>query len=503
MRPDENYTANLSTEEQTRLQEKVKALTEQDKLDISTDTKDLLISQEKKEDISCLPTLQLSDIAPKAKHNALEHTGICNTPVQWRTTSTNGITYFRAISSMPSLPDDLKLYVPLFCDALLSLGTHQQSMAEIDDEIRLYTGGLRASTIVSTNHSDIDHAEEGIVLVGNCLDRNIEKMYTILSKLIHETNFDNVEKLKTLINSNASSMVNSVADSGHIFARTFAGSSLTPSMRNTELTGGLTQVKFMNQLAAKEDISNVVEKLKEIASIVLTQSSLRVAVTCGEDAVESNTKSLVNFIQDLPAESKKAIPAEPTVFVPEYKKTFFPLPFQVNFAAKALRGVPYTHEDGASLQVLSSLMTTHYLHKEIREKNGAYGGGARYGGLSGLFSFYSYRDPRSLATLDVFRNSIKWVQARKFTDQELTESKLSIFQGVDAPQSVSEEGMLEFVNGISDEMMRWRRESLLKVNQEDIKRVAHEYLEKSFSTALLGESTQTDNLAKDWEVNRL
>jgi hypothetical protein len=67
----------------------------------------------------------------------------------------------------------------------------------------------------------------------------------------------------------------------------------------------------MNQLAAKEDISNVVEKLKEIASIVLTQSSLRVAVTCGEDAVESNTKSLVNFIQDLPAESKKAIPAEP------------------------------------------------------------------------------------------------------------------------------------------------------------------------------------------------
>lgn len=201
MRPDENYTANLSTEEQTRLQEKVKALTEQDKLDISTDTKDLLISQEKKEDISCLPTLQLSDIAPKAKHNALEHTGICNTPVQWRTTSTNGITYFRAISSMPSLSDDLKLYVPLFCDALLSLGTHQQSMAEIDDEIRLYTGGLRASTIVSTNHSDIDHAEEGIVLVGNCLDRNIEKMYTILSKLIHETNFDNVEKLKTLINS--------------------------------------------------------------------------------------------------------------------------------------------------------------------------------------------------------------------------------------------------------------------------------------------------------------
>lgn len=201
MRPDENFTANLTKEEQDRLAKKVNALTEQDKSEIATDGKDLLASQEKVEDVSCLPTLQLSDIAPKAKHNALEHTGICNTPVQWRTTSTNGITYFRAISSVPSLPEELKMYVPLFCDALLSLGTREQSMADIDDEIRLYTGGLRASSLASTNHSDIDHAEEGIALVGNCLDRNVEKMYTILLKLIHETNFDNVEKLKILINS--------------------------------------------------------------------------------------------------------------------------------------------------------------------------------------------------------------------------------------------------------------------------------------------------------------
>lgn len=200
MRPDEKYTAGLITEEQDRLSEKVNALSEQDKVEIAKDGKDLLASQDRQEDLSCLPSLQLSDIALKAKHTVLEHTGLCNTPVQWRTTSTNGITYFRAISSLPSLPDDLKMYLPLFCDSLLSLGTRQQSMAEIDDEIRLYTGGLRASTTLSTNHSDIDHIEEGIALVGNCLDRNIDKMYTILAKLIHETNFDDVEKLKTLIN---------------------------------------------------------------------------------------------------------------------------------------------------------------------------------------------------------------------------------------------------------------------------------------------------------------
>ncbi|CAO0798731.1 unnamed protein product [Mucor circinelloides] len=508
MRPEESYSANLLAEEKDRLAKKVDTLTEEDKKQIAQDGKDLLTSQDSTEDLSCLPSLQLSDIALKAKHTVLEHTGLCNTPVQWRTTSTNGITYFRAISTLPTLSDDLKLYLPLFCDSLLSLGTRDQSMAEIDDEIRLYTGGLRASTTLTTNHSDIDHIEEGIALVGNCLDRNIDKMYTILAKLIHETNFDDVEKLKTLINGNASSMVNSIADSGHVFARTFAGSSLTPGMHNAELMGGMTQVSFMSRLAAQEDMSDVVDKLKQIASAVLTQSSLRIAITSGEDAVESNTKALVKFIEGLPAEGKSiASSIDSNVFKPHYKKTFFPLPFQVNFSAKVLRGVPYTHADGASLQVLSSLMTNHYLHREIREKNGAYGGGARYAGLNGIFSFYSYRDPRTLETLDTYNQSIDWVQQRKFTDQEITESKLSIFQGIDAPQSVSEEGMLQFVNGVSDEMRQMRREALLKVTQDDIKRVAHEYLDvplkqSEYSIALLGESNDKIAAEHGWTINQ-
>jgi Zn-dependent M16 (insulinase) family peptidase len=99
-------------------------------------------------------------------------------------------------------------------------------------------------------------------------------------------------------------MINSIADSGHIFARTYAGSSLTPGMHNAELLNGMTQVNFMSRLAAQQDISDVVEKLKQIASAVLTQSSLRIAITSGEDAVESNTKALVNFIQGLPTKGK-------------------------------------------------------------------------------------------------------------------------------------------------------------------------------------------------------
>jgi presequence protease len=57
-------------------------------------------------------------------------------------------------------------------------------------------------------------------------------------------------------------MVNSVADSGHAYARRFASSTLTPAMSHSEVYGGMTQVDFMNKLANTEDLSDVISKLK-------------------------------------------------------------------------------------------------------------------------------------------------------------------------------------------------------------------------------------------------
>lgn len=57
-------------------------------------------------------------------------------------------------------------------------------------------------------------------------------------------------------------MVNSVADSGHLYARRYASSTLTPAMTHAEIYGGMTQVDFMNKLANTEDLSDVVSKLK-------------------------------------------------------------------------------------------------------------------------------------------------------------------------------------------------------------------------------------------------
>ncbi|KAF9581800.1 Mitochondrial presequence protease, partial [Lunasporangiospora selenospora] len=199
MAPSPDYGAELAADETARLMGKTSVLSDKDRERIFEQGQALLKNQEKTEDVSCLPTLKVEDISKKTKTYSLEHSAVGSVPVQWRPTSTNGITYFRGISVIPGLTPELKQYLPLFADSLTSLGTRDRAMDAIDDEIRLYTGGIRAAPFLSTNHSSIDSVEEGLSFSSYCLDRNQDRMYGLLGSLIQETNFDNLDKLRTLI----------------------------------------------------------------------------------------------------------------------------------------------------------------------------------------------------------------------------------------------------------------------------------------------------------------
>lgn len=121
------------------------------------------------------------------------------------------------------------MYLPLFTEAILRLGTGKRSMEELEDEIKLKTGGIRASTHVSTNHSNLKVTEEGLVFSGFALDKNIPDMFELLRTVLLETNFTQVSKLRTLVHGIASGFVNSLAETGHAYARTFAAAHLTPA----------------------------------------------------------------------------------------------------------------------------------------------------------------------------------------------------------------------------------------------------------------------------------
>ncbi|KAL9067680.1 MAG: hypothetical protein Q9157_006733, partial [Trypethelium eluteriae] len=147
-----------------------------------------------------------------------------------------------------------------------------------------------------------------------------------------------------------------------------------------------------------------------------------------------------------------------------------------------------------------------HLHHEIREKGGAYGGGAYHRGLNGVFGYYSYRDPNPLNTMAVMRDAGAWARDREWSERDLEEAKLSVFQGVDAPESVSQEGMVRFLSEVDDAMEQRKREELLDVKREQVRDVAQRYLvegAKDGSLAVLGEKATWVKEVEGWDVRDL
>lgn len=521
MKPSSTYGDDLAEEEATRLAGKISEASEsaggeeKAREKLTAQELGLLEVQEKarSQDLNCLPTVHVRDIPRQSERKVVRDSTLEQVRLQWREASTNGLTYFRAIHTLTGLPEDLRRLIPLFTDSIMRLGTKDKSMEQLEDLIKLKTGGIRVAYHSSADPTDIQTSREGLSISGYSLDQNMPAMYELLRTIIQETNFDGPEaesKIRQLLQGDASGALNAVASSGHSYARRFAEAGLTPLGRLNEQIGGLTQVQHTGALAARsaaEGLGDVIAKLKAIQKFAISNSpALRIALTCGSESTSANEAALQKFLSTLP--SSTSIPSAKTrpTSLSRNTKTFFPLPYQVYYSALALTTVPYSHPSGAPLQILSQLLTHKHLHHEIREKGGAYGGGAYARGLSGLFGFYSYRDPNPQNTLKIMQDAGRWARDREWTEQDLEEAKLSVFQGVDAPESVSEEGMTKFVSGVDEDMEQRKREQLLDVTKEEVREVAQEHIVEGMqraSLAVLGEKKDWVNEGSGWTIENL
>lgn len=504
MSPDPEYDKDLNRKEQEKLKAKVSTLSKEDKTEIYNKGIQLAEQQNTLEDLSCLPKMMISDIDPKIKPVNLEHYISAGVPVQYCEQPTNGITYFRAISSITDTPEEIRQYLPLFCYILTKMGAGNLNHRELHQMIKLRTGGMSLSTHVTTHHSDLHAFEQGLEFSSHCLDKNLPHMFYLWGEIFARPTLNDTDVLRTLVNLFASDLAMSVSQSGHMYAMMLACSSLCPASELVEQFGGLSQVLFMKNLAEMKDLTPVIEKFGTIAVNVLEGTQFRCAVNTtaeGRGAVET---ALEGFCDSLPSSLyEESSHVKNPDYQPSGVKTHFEVPFPVNYISRCLPTVPYSHEDFPKLRILAKMLSANFLHREIREKGGAYGSGANISG--GIFCFYSYRDPNFEETLSAFNNSVQWATEGKFTDQDVEEAKISVLAQLDRPISPSNRGMLYFHQGVTDDMRQKQKDQVFSVTRDDLTHVARTYLASQDipnSIAVLGPGNKITANDSSWIIRR-
>jgi presequence protease len=151
----------------------------------------------------------------------------------------------------------------------------------------------------------------------------------------------------------------------------------------------------------------------------------------------------------------------------------------VSYVTRVFPTVPFAHEDSGGLMVLAKLLKAGFLHREIREKGGAYGGMASANPETGLLSLLSYRDPHLVRTLKVYDDAARWAVDGGFTEKDIQEAILAVFAEIDKPLSPGGRGFREFANirqGLTRELRQELRRKVLATDRNALRRLAHTYL---------------------------
>ncbi len=504
MSPDKELSRKKLTAERERLVRMKAQLDEQKRQDIIDMTRKLEKRQNQKDDAEVLPKVTLQDINMDIRTAEGRKTGLNGTPVACYATGTNGLVYADLVTTVPDMMPELVDIFPLFCELLTEVGIGKQDYLQTTGWQAAVTGGISARHSIHGDISDSDVTTVSFILSGKALSRNIAGLAEIMATTLDEARFDELDRIREVISQIRTHRESAITGHGHSLAMMAACASLSPAAALAHRWDGLEAVRHIKRLdealSSEKRLRQLTKQLTQIREII-ARSPRELLLVAEEQYLQTMQQSLLSQL-----EAKRGLTAshKQSVFRPTANKEpvrhGWLTSTQVNFCSQAYPVVPLDHEDAAALTVLSGYMRNNFLHTAIREKGGAYGGGAIYDSDGATFRFYSYRDPRLKDTLEDYQASLQW--ALKDNDEHeprlLEEAILGIIAALDRPRSPAGEALAAFYferNGRTVEQRRRFRERVLQVTQEDLRRVTHQYLTSGrVSTAVITDPGKAPDL---------
>jgi len=501
--PDQQKTRKEEERVAVELEKIRSRLTKEDRKRIDLDAAQLRSLQESQEDISCLPTLALSDIPPDVTAYAPTEVA-ADVPLWCYAQPTSGIFYFN-ITASAVIPEPQLPWVPFLCYAFTKVGTRRHTYAEMARKIDSATGGLTLAANARAPWNQSQTCLPLISLNAKCLARNIDPTFEIIEEFIDAVDFSDLGRLEQLLGEYQAGLESMIVHNGHRLAISLSSRSFSPTSALAELWGGVHHVRTIRDFGKERSASKLETLAKDLADITraIFKPGNIIMAAIGEKPLVDQAKAYIESSDTLAA--FKRLPKTPDL-PPLSIQPEGPVPFEgwstssaVAFVARTLPAAPLGHPDAPPLAVLSKILRSLYLHREIREKGGAYGGFALYNPESGLFSLASYRDPHIVRTMEVFDGIAPFMHSGQVTGDDIKEAVLQVCSEIDKPDPpgpAARKAFSRLVVGLTDEARKTFKRQLLEVTPQKLVAVVDRYFTPQSATPGMAVIAGEDQLQK-------
>ncbi len=480
------------TEEDLRLQldKRKKQFNPDEVTKIIEESKILKGYQEQEEDLSILPSLKISDIPREIPYIAPLKDGLKGEKITFFERPTNGILYAFWYFDIDQLNETERTWLPTLSTLLPNVGAAGMNYQELAEKVSRYTGGFHAGPGYHKSLDSSQKQSDYFSFSGKALYRNIDELFGLASDILNSWDFNDLERVMTLITQRSNSLTNSVSQAGHSYAASLAKRKFSRGSQIHEIYSGIHQVQMVRKFAEleKEELSKTLKPLQQLLKKIFNRTNLSMMVVGEKEALETCKPTIQKHIKTLESTRVDINKGREEPLESEHTFEAWLTTTPVSYVARSFKTYEYLDPQSPALLVFSSLLKSCYLHGEIREKGGAYGAMTSYDPDEGIFTLLSYRDPHFARTLKVFEGSLEWLKKTNFSDEQIKEAILQTCARMDTPVSPAGKASAEFSNmrkGRTREMRDLYRKGVLSCTREQIVEVGTTCLEGISSIAAI------------------
>jgi Zn-dependent M16 (insulinase) family peptidase len=491
--PDNRYFEKRQAAEESQLASYQSARTSAELGKIKSDNDALLAHQRKIPNNAVLPRITPASLGrlPRPLLSLPE----TNNDTIGLEIASNGVSYAKVIYDISHLPQAswpwLDLYVTLLPDLGVEKLDFEAAAAWRQALVPRFDVELEAFECL-TLKNEVPELKLHLSFSARNLRDEAASITEVLTKSVSGPRLDESNRIEFLVECIAQNLAQELGENGDRYAAYAANAPYSIHAEFENQLYGIDVLRFYDELVEKiqseTGMKEVIDHLKMLDRQVKQSPVLVIGAGVGNDG-QLLAQSIVvdlhgqnNAINNEITWGDKYIQSQlPRRLKHQVKPAnlAFLAPVQVNhcFASWA---VPYLgHPDCAILSVLAHLMTNQILHPTIREEGGAYAGQAKNTPESGIFTMYSYRDPRLADTYRDFNKAIEWVLGCEIQYEHIEEAIIGVISELDKPLSPYDEAMLTVHLrdcGATYDMRVMFRKRVLECDQLQLKEVAKKYL---------------------------
>lgn len=473
MVPDKELGPKEAAEEKALLAEIKSKLKPEEVKHLIDRSQELLRFQERQseEDQNILPTVTIDDIPAIGRDFPLIREKMGNIELFHHDCFTNQIMYADLVCPIPNLSEEELPIARLFTILLPQLGCGGRDYKDTLDFIQSNTGGIGASMALNLQIDNPNQFVPTFHLKGKALHRKVSKLFPLMSEFAVSLDLTDRDRIKEVILKHYTGLQSTLNQSSIRYALGLSASQLSISGKISQYWTGLDYYWKIKEIAQQYDKHEtwLLEKLNELKQKLLCNEGMHLVLSADKAMVDECKRHQFFGLTHLQTKPfQKWIPRYDLESIESQGRiTSSP----IAFTGKVFPTIPYVHPDSPALSIAAFLFENLVLHPQIREKGGAYGGGATSNALSANFYFFAHRDPHIASTLNAFQMAVDEIARGEFDLSDIEEAKLEMIQGLDspvAPGSRAELAYVWYLTGRTKEVRLNYRQRLLKLSKRDI-----------------------------------